>query len=71
MATKKTATTARFILMPLRGFTSDDMRKVDEGSAVFAAAATNRLGLMSMTRPRAQAGDEGRSFDRGRRAEAR
>ncbi|WP_057299400.1 hypothetical protein [Pelomonas sp. Root1217] len=49
MSAKKTATTARFILMPMRGFTSEDMRNISEASPVFAAAATNRLATMSAT----------------------
>lgn len=43
----KTPSTSRFILMPIRGFTSDDMRKVNATSAAFSSAASTRLSLMA------------------------
>jgi hypothetical protein len=46
MATKKKAQSARFVLLPIRGLMSDDMRRISGSNADFAAAASSRLTVM-------------------------
>lgn len=52
MSGKKLAQTATFVLLPVRGLRSDEMRSVGSNTRAFANAASSRFEVLADTAPR-------------------